>query len=63
MVTLPVDARRAAGVRAGDTLRVEVREPGEIVLVREADPIASFAGRLTGLYARDERDALRSEWN
>jgi hypothetical protein len=37
--------------------------PGEIVLVRETDPIASCAGSLTGVYAPGELDALGSEWN
>jgi bifunctional DNA-binding transcriptional regulator/antitoxin component of YhaV-PrlF toxin-antitoxin module len=61
-VTLPVDALERAGIRTGDLLRAEVRGPGEVVLVREADPIERFAGTLTGVYQRSELDELRDEW-
>lgn len=61
-VTLPVDALERAGIRTGDTLRAEVRSPGEVVLVRDADPIERFAGTLTGVYTGSELDELRDEW-
>ena len=61
-VTLPVEALRQAGIRTGDTLRAEVRGPGEVVLVRDDDPIERYAGGLTGTYAQDELDELRDEW-
>lgn len=61
-VTLPMDTLKGAGIRTGDVLRAEVRGPGEVVLVREADPIERFAGSLTGVFARDELDELRDEW-
>ena len=61
-LTLPVDALGEAGLRAGDTLRVEVRGPGELVLIREVDPIEDHAGRLTGIYEPGYLDALREEW-
>jgi bifunctional DNA-binding transcriptional regulator/antitoxin component of YhaV-PrlF toxin-antitoxin module len=61
-VTLPVDALERAGIRTGDLLRAEVRGPGEVLLVREADPIERFAGTLTGVYHRSELDELRDEW-
>lgn len=61
-VTIPVDALRRAGIGTGDTLRAEVRAPGEVVLVRETDPIAQYAGALTGVYEQDELDRLRDEW-
>ncbi|MCU0506116.1 MAG: AbrB/MazE/SpoVT family DNA-binding domain-containing protein [Chloroflexi bacterium] len=38
-VTIPIDALAQAGLRAGDRLRAEVRGPGEVVLVREDDPL------------------------
>lgn len=60
--TLPVDALGSAGLRAGDRLRVEVRGPGELALIREVDPIEDYAGRLTGLYGPDYLDTLREEW-
>jgi bifunctional DNA-binding transcriptional regulator/antitoxin component of YhaV-PrlF toxin-antitoxin module len=61
-VTLPVDALEGAGIRTGDVLRAEVRGPGEVVLVRDVDPIDRFAGSLTGVFAPDELDELRDEW-
>jgi bifunctional DNA-binding transcriptional regulator/antitoxin component of YhaV-PrlF toxin-antitoxin module len=62
-VTLPVEALRGAGLHTGDTLRAEVRGPGEIVLLREADPMIEYAGVLTGVYAPGELDTLRDEWD
>ena len=51
-----------AGIRLGDVLPAEVRGPGELVLVREADPIERFAGSLTGFCAPGELDESRDEW-
>ena len=61
-VTLPVEALLQAGIRTGDTLRAEVRGPGEVLLVRDVDPVAQFAGALTGIYRPGELEALRDEW-
>lgn len=61
-VTLPIAALELAGIRTGDTLRAEVRGPGEVVLIRDADPVDRFAGVLTGVYALGEVDELRDEW-
>jgi len=61
-VTLPTDALGRAGLRPGDRLRAEVRLPGEITLVREADPLDRVAGSLTGVYPADYLDKLRDEW-
>ena len=61
-ITLPVAALWAAGLRAGDRVRVDVVGPGELVLVREPDPVAQFAGRLTGVYGPNYLDELRDEW-
>lgn len=57
-----MDALEGAGIRTGDVLRAEVRGPGEVLLVREADPIERYAGSLTGVFALDELDELRDEW-
>jgi bifunctional DNA-binding transcriptional regulator/antitoxin component of YhaV-PrlF toxin-antitoxin module len=61
-VTIPQDALVRAGLRVGDRLRAEARGPGELVLVREDDPVDRFAGALTGAYALDRLDELRREW-
>ena len=62
-VTLPVEALRRAGIQTGDTLRAEVRGPGELLLVRDADPVTQFADALTGVFAPGELDTLRDEWD
>jgi bifunctional DNA-binding transcriptional regulator/antitoxin component of YhaV-PrlF toxin-antitoxin module len=62
-VTLPVETLRGAGIRTGDTLRAEVRGPGEVLLVRDVDPVSRYAGALTGVYAPGELDVLRHEWD
>jgi bifunctional DNA-binding transcriptional regulator/antitoxin component of YhaV-PrlF toxin-antitoxin module len=61
-VTLPTDALARAGLTAGDRLRASVQAPGQILLVREADPIDRHAGRLTGVYPRGYLEELRREW-
>lgn len=55
-------ALRDAGIRTGDTLRAEVRGTGEVVLIRDEDPLDRFAGALTGVYEPGELDELRDEW-
>lgn len=61
-VTIPVATLRDAGIRTGDTLRAEVRGPGEVVLIRDVDPLDRFSGALTGAYEPGELDELRDEW-
>lgn len=61
-VTIPVEALRKAGLRVGERLRVSVRGPGILALVREDDPLEAAAGALTGLYPRTYLKALRREW-
>lgn len=61
-VTIPVATLREAGIKTGDTLRAEVRGPGEVVLIRDEDPLDRFAGSLTGVYEPDELRRLRDEW-
>ncbi len=62
-VTIPQDALARAGLRTGDRLRAEVRGPGEVVLLRDDDPVARFAGALTDVYPAGELDELRREWS
>ena len=61
-VTIPQDALVRAGLKVGDRLRAKVGRPGELILVREEDPVDRFAGALTGAFAPDELDELRREW-
>jgi bifunctional DNA-binding transcriptional regulator/antitoxin component of YhaV-PrlF toxin-antitoxin module len=60
--TLPVAALRRAGLKAGDRVRVESPGPGRLLLVREADPVDHYAGKLTGAYPPRYLDQLRREW-
>ena len=62
-VTLPIDALRRAGIQKGDRLRTEVRGPGEVILVRDVDPIEQFRGALPDVYPARGLDELRREWD
>lgn len=61
-VTLPLEALALAGVHAGDSLRVEARPNGEIILRLEEDPVERFAGVFDGMYPAGHLDELRDEW-
>lgn len=61
-ITIPADALRAAGLEVGERVTARSDGPGRVVLEREHDVLAEFAGALTGVYAPDELDDLRSEW-
>jgi bifunctional DNA-binding transcriptional regulator/antitoxin component of YhaV-PrlF toxin-antitoxin module len=61
-ITIPQDALAKAGLKVGDRLRAEAGRPGELILVREEDPVDRFAGALTGAFGPDELDELRREW-
>jgi bifunctional DNA-binding transcriptional regulator/antitoxin component of YhaV-PrlF toxin-antitoxin module len=61
-VTIPKQALTAAGLRTGDRLRVEPRGRGQVLLIREEDPVARHAGKLTGVYRPGELGELRDEW-
>jgi len=61
-VTLPIDALLTAGVRPGDTLMVEAKATGEIVLRREEDPLDRYIGSMTGMFPPDYLRDLRDEW-
>jgi bifunctional DNA-binding transcriptional regulator/antitoxin component of YhaV-PrlF toxin-antitoxin module len=61
-VTIPQDALLRAGLQVGDRLRAEAHGPGELILVREDDPVDRFAGTLTGAYGPKHLEELRREW-
>jgi bifunctional DNA-binding transcriptional regulator/antitoxin component of YhaV-PrlF toxin-antitoxin module len=60
--TIPVAALRQAGLKPGDELRVESAGAGRIVLTRVEEAIATYAGRLTGVYPKGYLQKLRREW-
>jgi bifunctional DNA-binding transcriptional regulator/antitoxin component of YhaV-PrlF toxin-antitoxin module len=62
-ITIPADALRAAGLEVGDRVVAHAQGPGRLVLERERDVLAEFAGALTGAYTRDEVNELRAEWD
>lgn len=60
--TLPVTALRKAGLKPGDRVRVDAAANGELRITRIADPIARYAGALTGVYPKGYLKKLRGEW-
>jgi bifunctional DNA-binding transcriptional regulator/antitoxin component of YhaV-PrlF toxin-antitoxin module len=62
-ITIPADALRAAGLEIGDRVVAHAQGPGRLVLKREQDVLAEFAGAMTGVYRRNELDELRTEWD
>src|SRR5438132_859392 len=60
--TLPVDALRQAGLKAGDELMVEAAGVGRNVLVRADDLIERHSGKAPGVYPPDYLRELREEW-
>jgi bifunctional DNA-binding transcriptional regulator/antitoxin component of YhaV-PrlF toxin-antitoxin module len=61
-VTIPPDALRAAGLTVGERVVARADGPGRVVLEREGDILDEFAGSLTGVFDRDELQAVRDEW-
>jgi bifunctional DNA-binding transcriptional regulator/antitoxin component of YhaV-PrlF toxin-antitoxin module len=61
-VTIPVEAMRAAGLRAGDEIVVRPVREGEIMLVTRGSRVRRHAGIATGIYKDGELDRLRDEW-
>ena len=54
---------RAAGLEIGERVIAHADGPGRVVLEREQDVLAEFAGALTGVYSTNELDELRGEWD
>lgn len=61
-ITIPADALRAAGLEIGDRVVAHADGAGRVVLEREHDILAEFAGTMTGAYNDNELDELRREW-
>ncbi len=62
-ITIPVSELRSAGLAAGERVVARADGPGRIILEREIDILAEFAGALTGVYAENELETLRAEWD
>jgi AbrB family looped-hinge helix DNA binding protein len=61
-VTLPVDVVLRAGLKPGDSMAVELKTTGEIVLRPEVDPLDKYIGMFDGIYPPGYLRALRDEW-
>lgn len=61
-ITIPASALRAAGLEIGERVVAHADGPGRVVLEREHDVLAEFAGAMTGAYSHNELDKLRDEW-
>lgn len=62
-ITIPAEALRSAGLEVGDRVVAHADGAGRVILEREHDVVAEFAGALTGVYRPAELDELRSEWD
>lgn len=62
-ITIPAEALRNAGLEVGERVVAHADGAGRVILEREHDVIAEFAGALTGAYQPNELDHLRSEWD
>lgn len=61
-VTLPVEAMRAAGLRAGDEVVVRPVGEGEVIIATRGSRVRRHAGIASGIYSAGELDRLRDEW-
>lgn len=62
-VTIPKDVLRAAGLSAGDDVRVNTVRPGLIELIKSDDLIAEYAGIFDdSIYPPDYLERVRHGW-
>jgi bifunctional DNA-binding transcriptional regulator/antitoxin component of YhaV-PrlF toxin-antitoxin module len=61
-VTLPVEAMRAAGLRAGEEVTVRPIGDGELIIAARNSRVRRHAGIAAGIYEPGEIDRLRDEW-
>jgi AbrB family looped-hinge helix DNA binding protein len=61
-VTLPVEAMRAANLRAGEEVTVRPIGDGELIIAARGSRIRRHAGIASGIYGERELDRLRDEW-
>ena len=61
-VTLPVEAMRQAGLRAGDEVTVRPVGDGEVIIAARGSRVRRHAGIASDIYPADELDRLRDEW-
>ncbi len=61
-ITLPIQALREAGLRAGDEVVIRARGTGQLEIERAEDLVSRFAGSLpAGTYPRGYLKKLREE--
>lgn len=62
-VTIPREAFETAGLKAGDTVKVEANGPGRVTLTRLDALLDKYRGALTpGAITNDDIGRLRDEW-
>jgi AbrB family looped-hinge helix DNA binding protein len=62
-VTIPVEALRDAGLKPGDTVKVEARGAGQVILTRLDELLDRYSGCLDSKGDLRRRvEGLREEW-
>ena len=62
-LTIPDDVLGEAGLREGERVVVRALGPGRLVVERERDILAEYAGSLTGVWEPGALERLRDEWD